>query len=99
MGDWKAVRPQAGEPLELYDLRTDLGEKQSVAQQHPEIVAKIEDYLKTARTESARWPIKKPDGKSGSWLPRSVTRIVPSRIVGTRSIPTVWPRARRNQDR
>ncbi len=66
MGDWKAVRPQAGEPLELYDLRTDLGEKQSVAQQHPEIVAKIEDYLKTARTESDRWPIKKPNGKSGS---------------------------------
>jgi arylsulfatase A-like enzyme len=26
-GDWKAVRPQADEPLELYNLKTDLGEK------------------------------------------------------------------------
>ena len=58
MGDWKAVRPQAGAPLELYNLVTDLGEKQNVAAQHPEVVARIEAYLKTARTESERWPIK-----------------------------------------
>ena len=58
MGDWKAVRPQAGAPLELYNLSTDLGEKQSVAGQNPEVVAKIEAYLKTARTESEHWPIK-----------------------------------------
>jgi arylsulfatase A-like enzyme len=58
MGDWKAVRPQAGAPLELYNLSADLGEKQNVAGQNPEVVAKIEEYLKTARTESERWPIK-----------------------------------------
>jgi arylsulfatase A-like enzyme len=58
MGDWKAVRPQAGASLELYNLKADEGEKQDVAGQHPEIVAKIEDYLKTARTESEQWPTK-----------------------------------------
>jgi hypothetical protein len=58
MGDWKAVRPQAGAPIELYNLSTDLGEKQNVAGQNPKVVAKIEDYLRTARTESADWPIK-----------------------------------------
>jgi arylsulfatase A-like enzyme len=58
MGDWKAVRPQAGAPLELYNLSTDLGEKQDVAAQNPEVVARIEAYLKTARTESEHWPIK-----------------------------------------
>jgi len=63
MGDWKAVRPQAGEPLELYNLKTDITEKQNVAAGHPDIVAKIEDYLKTARAESDRWPIKKPAQK------------------------------------
>jgi len=57
MGDWKAVRPGAGEPLELYNLKTDIGEKQNVASQNPEVVARIEDYLKTARTESESWPI------------------------------------------
>jgi arylsulfatase A-like enzyme len=58
MGDWKAVRPQAGAPLELYNLSTDLGEKQNVAAQNPVVLAKIEEYLKAARTESAHWPIK-----------------------------------------
>ncbi|MGO8931831.1 MAG: arylsulfatase [Limisphaerales bacterium] len=58
MGDWKAVRPQAGAPLELYNLSADLGEKRNVAAQNPEVVAKIEDYLRTARTESELWPIK-----------------------------------------
>jgi arylsulfatase A-like enzyme len=58
MGDWKAVRLRAGAPLELYNLKSDLGEKEDVAQKNPEVVAKIEDYLKTARTESEHWPIK-----------------------------------------
>jgi arylsulfatase A-like enzyme len=58
IGDWKAVRPQPGAPLELYNLKTDLGEKQNVAGQNPEVIAKIEAYLKSARTESEHWPIK-----------------------------------------
>lgn len=61
MGRWKAVRPQADKPLELYDLKTDLSEKTNVASEHPDVVAKIESYLKSARTESAEWPIKKPE--------------------------------------
>jgi arylsulfatase A-like enzyme len=65
MGDWKAVRPQANEPLELYNLATDLGEKVDLAKQNSAIVAKFEDYFKTARTESPNWPIKpKPPEKN-----------------------------------
>jgi len=58
MGNWKAVRPQSGAELELYDLTADPGEKKNVAHEHPEIMAKIKEYLKTARTESEHWPIK-----------------------------------------
>jgi len=47
-----------GEPLELYDLDADGHETRNVAASNPDIVAKIETYLKTARTESARWPGK-----------------------------------------
>ena len=56
MGHWKAVRKKFGRPLELYDLKTDLGETTNVAEKHPKIVAKIEAYLATARTPSAKWP-------------------------------------------
>ncbi len=61
MGDWKALRLKQGGPLQLYDLKTDLGEKHNVAGEHSDVVAKIEVYLKTARTPSATWPI--PAGK------------------------------------
>lgn len=65
MGDWKAVRPVGGK-LELYDLKNDVGEKNDVAAQHPDVVAQIEAYLKGARTESQQWPLqpaKKPAKK------------------------------------
>jgi len=60
MGDWKALRPQAGKPLELFELKTDPGEKQDVAAANPTVLAKIEAYLKTARTDSEHFPIKPP---------------------------------------
>lgn len=58
MGQWKAVRLAPGKPLELYDLSADIGEEHDVAAEHPDVVAKIEAYLKTARTESEYWPLR-----------------------------------------
>jgi arylsulfatase A-like enzyme len=58
MGNWKAIRLKRDAPLELYDLETDPFESTNVATNHPDVVAKMEAYLKTARTESARWPVK-----------------------------------------
>jgi arylsulfatase A-like enzyme len=58
MGRWKAVRLKNGAPLELYDLETDPHEERNVAASNPDVVAKIETYLKTARTDSERWPVK-----------------------------------------
>jgi arylsulfatase A-like enzyme len=55
-GDWKAIRAKQGQPLELYDIVRDSHEDKNVAAEHPEVVAKIEAYLKTARTDSDRWP-------------------------------------------
>ncbi len=59
MGDWKAVRTALGKPLELYNLKNDLGETKNIADRHPKVIAKIENYLKTARTESEIFPLKK----------------------------------------
>jgi arylsulfatase A-like enzyme len=58
MGDWKAVRLKADSHVELYDLKSDPGEKKNVAKGHPDVVADMESYLRTARTESEFWPVK-----------------------------------------
>jgi arylsulfatase A-like enzyme len=57
MGDWKAVRFGAEGELELYNLKEDIGEKHNLAGRYPDVIAKIEDYLKTARTKSQFWSI------------------------------------------
>jgi arylsulfatase A-like enzyme len=58
MGDWKAVRLRPEGPIELYNLKTDVGETQDVAAAQPDVVARIETYLKTARTESSDFPVR-----------------------------------------
>ncbi len=58
MGDWKAVRLSPDAPLQLYQLSKDLAEQNNIASDHPQVVAKIEAYLKTARTESEHWPLR-----------------------------------------
>jgi arylsulfatase A-like enzyme len=58
MGDWKCVRLDPKGKLELYNLRADESESHDVADQHPEIVQKMEALLRSARTENAEWPLK-----------------------------------------
>ena len=40
MGDWKAVRLKPDQKIQLFNLKTDIGEKIDVADQHPDIVAR-----------------------------------------------------------
>lgn len=57
IGKWKGVRRGAGRPLELYDLDADLGETRDLSADHPREVARLEEFLKGARTDSADFPI------------------------------------------
>jgi arylsulfatase A-like enzyme len=61
MGQWKAVRPEPGGRLELYNLEDDIGETRDLAAERPRVMARIEEYLRTARTEPRpqelhKWP-------------------------------------------
>jgi len=56
-GNWKAYRAAPGKPIELYNLADDLGERQNVAAQHPEIVAGMERLLARAHVDSPEFPL------------------------------------------
>jgi arylsulfatase A-like enzyme len=58
MGDWKAVRARPDAPVELHNLKSDLGEKSNVAAKQPMVVKQIEEILRSARTESYEFPIR-----------------------------------------
>jgi len=54
--DWKAVRPKAGAPVQLYNLETDLPETNNLADKHPELVEKAVEMMNNARTPHPDWP-------------------------------------------
>ncbi len=56
LADWKGLRLEPGGPIELYDLKADIAEEKNVAGQHPEVVARIEEIMRTDRSESEDWP-------------------------------------------
>lgn len=64
MGDWKAVqlrnqKTQELNPIELYNLKDDLGETTNLAANQPELVAKIEGLMDQAHTPRGKGAAKK----------------------------------------
>ena len=59
MGDIKAVRYDRGK-IEIYDLKVDIGETKDLADERPQLLAKMEKLFVTARTESDIFPLPKP---------------------------------------
>lgn len=57
-GDWKAVRKDPNGMAALYNLRTDVSEKQNIAAENPEIVAEMVRIMETARTDNSFWELK-----------------------------------------
>ena len=61
MGAWKGLRiGGTKEPIELYNLETDIGETTDVAASHPELVKKIADIMAQSRANSEFnrfWPL------------------------------------------
>ncbi len=55
-GNWKLVQYNVKDPklmtTELFDLSSDLGEENNLAEQHPEIVKELMEIMNSARTDS-----------------------------------------------
>ena len=67
-GDWKAVKNGPSQPVEIYDLKNDTAETTDVAGEKPQLVAKAEALMRTARVDDPNWPLRdrKPaQGKKG----------------------------------
>lgn len=58
-GDWKCVTVKKGAPLELYNLKEDVGEQHNLAAEYPEKVAEFEREMNEMRTPSVNWPDEK----------------------------------------
>ncbi len=69
MGDWKGVRlnvkgnPDA--PIELYNLKDDVGETKNLADQYPEIVQQIAQIMETSHTPSPKYTFDKEKSSDG----------------------------------
>lgn len=58
---WKGIRLKSqAAPIALYDLTADIGEQTDVAAQHPDVVARVTNVMRTARTDNEHWklPVK-----------------------------------------
>jgi uncharacterized sulfatase len=64
--NWKAIRDPQSKSLELYDLAADIGETRDLAAEHPDILAKFNEYFRTARTETPNWPVTLAAGRGKS---------------------------------
>ncbi|MFZ9748052.1 MAG: arylsulfatase, partial [Opitutaceae bacterium] len=56
-GDWKAVRNAHDQPIELYDLARDPGERTNLAATQPEQVARAAAIFRAEHTPDPRWPL------------------------------------------
>ncbi len=63
MGRYKGIRnnviKKPDSTLELYDLKTDIGETTNIAEKHPDVVAQLDEFMKSAYTPSPLWSFKR----------------------------------------
>lgn len=59
-GNWKAIRRSNNDnELELYNLSIDIAEANNVAKRYPKITSEMAELMKTKRTASELWQVKK----------------------------------------
>lgn len=67
-GDWKYVRRGPSRPAELFNLKTDIEERENVAKSHPQVVEQIERLLSGVRTEARDYSTTEPYPKVHNYV-------------------------------
>ena len=57
MGKWKGIRYGENSKIKLYNLEDDIGEKNNIADDYPDIVREIDTIMEDAVTPSERYPV------------------------------------------
>lgn len=68
LGNWKGIRFGRENPVELYDLKTDLGETTDIAKAHPDVVGKMEGIMTAAFVPSERYPVGQIYHGQSKWV-------------------------------
>jgi len=56
---WKAIRLKRRDaPIRLFDLQNDVAERNDLAAEHPDLVAKAKSLFESERTDLTEWPIR-----------------------------------------
>lgn len=56
-GNWKAMRNGIDKPIEIYNLETDVGEENDLAESKPELVARAEEIFKKSHRPDPNWSL------------------------------------------
>ena len=59
-GAWKAIEQPLHTPVRLYHLEQDISEQTNLADQHPDLVAKLTHRMAVSYTPSERWKLPQP---------------------------------------
>jgi arylsulfatase A-like enzyme len=58
-GRWKGIRLKRPDtPIQLYDLRHDIGETNNLADARPKLIKRVTAQMEAARSDSPLWPIR-----------------------------------------
>ena len=66
-GDWKAVKRGPAQPIELYHLGRDLAERNDIAAEHPDQVARARALLEAAHEDIPEWPMVATRKERSEW--------------------------------
>ena len=69
MGNYKGVRRNVNQPVELYDVTADIGERNNLAAANPGLVKKVLAAFEESHTPSPHWKPRVPRKKTRAKKP------------------------------